>query len=102
MRKIGIVISIILVLLSIATFTNPTKGDYINWVKESSQKSHSLLEKGFIILLGDTVVNNTTTSNNFVIFSSYNTKIGSEKIKTIGAFNNFLTISDVDTEQASK
>ena len=95
MKKILIAISILIVLILLVV-SNPSKEDFITWVREEVTKevkgdNKVLVDFGFDIF-GDKVINSATTSSNFVLFSIYDVKLSDDKnIKVVGVFNNFIS-----------
>lgn len=91
--RLKIVIGILATLLLTASFTNPTKEQYIRWVKE---KTIDQSGQGFIGIVASmvvpTIIDGTTKVSNYGIFSLYNTGISDEEITVLGVFNNFLEI----------
>lgn len=73
---------------------NPSKNDYIQWVKENEiTKTDSILSKAAIPLLGPTVIEESTTTKNFIFFTIFTTKIDRNTIYTIGIVKNFIIIT---------
>lgn len=97
MKKSYTALLVTLFVLGLAAFTNPSKDEYIAWMKEEAlRKSDGLLEKGLISLLGNTIVESSTTTNNFVFFSTFTTNINRDfRLKAIGIFRNFFPIQTV-------
>jgi hypothetical protein len=88
-----------MLLLFILVITNPSKGDYINWLKEEAiSRSDNSLEKGMIEVLGAAVIDASTETSNFVVFSIFETNLGNNTIIAIGVANNFIPIKvQIDT-----
>lgn len=78
--------------------SNPSKEDFITWVREEVTKDVEgggkvLVDFGFD-LLGDKVINSKTTSSNFLLFSIYDVQYSEEEnIKVVAVFNNFIPLS---------
>jgi hypothetical protein len=85
-----ILFTLLLIILSI---TNPSKGDYISWLKEKAiSRSDNYLEQGMIEVLGASVIDASTETSNFIVFSVFETNIGNNTIIAIGVANNFIPI----------
>ena len=88
-KLIGIVL--LLGIAVIATLTNPSKEDYVNYAVETMRTSSSgWLEVGAIQIFGDTLIESTTISKDYLLFSVYETSMGKESFKVIGVLNNFF------------
>ena len=89
-----IILSIISILILSCAFTNPNKKEYINWAMESMQSNTTdILERGLVSFLGKTIISDTTTSKNYILFSIYKTEIDDEKLTTLAIFKNFIPIN---------
>jgi hypothetical protein len=86
-------------LLIILAITNPSKGDYVSWLKEEAiSRSDNSLEQGMIEVLGAAVIDASTETSNFVVFSVFETNLGNNTIIAIGVANNFIPIKvQIDT-----
>ncbi|PAB61146.1 DUF4359 domain-containing protein [Anaeromicrobium sediminis] len=51
-------------------------------------------------MLGEKIINESTQSDNYMVFSVYTTDLGYEKIKVLGALNNFITIGRTEKVKA--
>ncbi|WP_434579173.1 hypothetical protein [Thermoanaerobacterium thermosaccharolyticum] len=87
---------ILLLLTIILAVTNPTKQDYIDWAKQTVvNNSNSNFEKAFVDLIGGSILNDVTTTKNFVIFSLFETNIdGTQKYITVGILKNFILLNN--------
>lgn len=71
--------------------TNPSKEDYISWVKiKLMNSSDNGLLPIIVGVTGNAVFDNTTERKNLLTFSVYETTLGGEKIRALGVFNNFI------------
>ena len=92
MKKI-FALTVIIFVLVIAAVTNPTKVDYVTWMKEKVIKeSNNMLVTGAVSLLGNSLIESTTTSQNLVFFSIFNTNINGQNSKVVGLFHNFIPL----------
>jgi hypothetical protein len=90
-----------LLLVAVVVFvlveTNPSKPEYVDWLKQKTMnESSSLLEKGTISLFGKTVFDMGTKRTDYFVFSYYDTDltdIGAGEVKCIGLFNHFIPVS---------
>lgn len=88
---------IILILLAIILIiTNPTKQDYVDWAKQQVvNNSNTGFEKAIVYLIGDNILNDVTTTKNFVIFSLFETNIDeTHNYITIGILKNFISLNN--------
>lgn len=93
MKKVIIAI-LILILLAV---TNPSKDDFSTWLKEKMQSSsENVLTKGVVSLFGSTIIENSTTSTDYILFSVYDFKLGGKKVKIIGILHNFIPVSSTE------
>lgn len=90
--------SILISLSFMALLTNPSKDDFSIWVKDQYMSQVKLEESGLaevmMFIAGPQIVNNMTTSHDYVLFSTFDISINdTDKIIVLGAFNNFITLS---------
>ena len=95
MRK-RLIFSAALLLFSLFAFSsNPTKADYVSFVKdEFTEEGHP-----FIGMFTSPLVNTFTTKQNFGLFTIYKTKFDEKDkqyMQAIGIFNNFYWIHTPD------
>ncbi|MGG1678440.1 DUF4359 domain-containing protein [Neobacillus sp. NRS-1170] len=91
MRKRYFIATAILVVCLFAFASNPTKADYVSFVKdEITSEGHP-----FIGMFTSPLVNTFTSKQNYVLFSIYKTKFEDkgESMTAVGAFNNFYWIN---------
>lgn len=87
MKKI-IIALLILVLLAV---TNPSKEAYTSWLKEKVQSgTENPLAKGVVSLFGGPVIDHSTTTDNYVLFTVYTLTFGGKTIKVLGILQNFI------------
>lgn len=94
--KNKLIIGIILILL-VAAVTNPSKEKYVTYVKETSiQQGKNIVEKGLYSLIVSPVMDLSTISHNYIIFSIFETDMGEgNKYKVLGVFNKFIFIDNI-------
>lgn len=94
-----IIITTLLVLCAfICISTNPTNVQYTNWVKEeylTSTTSDSIgLAEVFVHLAGSSLIKESTSSKNYVLFTIYDTKFYNTHFKVVGILNHFIPLSE--------
>lgn len=94
MKKIILLITIIGVIL-ISAITVPSKEEYTNWfVEKASSQSESGIERGLTQLVGSPIIENLTTSKNYLLFNIYETSFNEyEKVTVIGIYDHFIVLS---------
>ena len=97
MKKLLIAITIFLILILLVV-SNPSKEDFVAWVREEVAKDTKVDNKVFVDfgfdIFGDKKINSATTSSNFVLFSIYDVQISEqENIKVVAILNNFISLS---------
>ena len=94
MSKLMVLICVMFVII-LMVITNPSKNDYINWIKETSiTQNVNSLDKGLISLIGNPLFDSSTLSRNFILFSIYTTYISDNNdMNTMGVANNFIQIT---------
>ncbi|MFE8698004.1 DUF4359 domain-containing protein [Cytobacillus sp. FJAT-53684] len=90
--KKGYVLSLlILILVLFAATSNPSKSDYVAWVKEGIQE-----EEGFLLgMISGPLLNGYTTKKSYGVFTVFETSIDKndeDKLVAIGLLNNFIWI----------
>ncbi|WP_141228306.1 DUF4359 domain-containing protein [Anaeromicrobium sediminis] len=59
-----------------------------------------MLETGYVALFGEKLLNESTKTDNYILFTVYNIKLHDNKeIKVVGLFNNFISIGNYDTAE---
>jgi hypothetical protein len=103
MKKKYVLIAIIVLLIIVATITNPSKNDFITWSKEKlkSESNNGLVNWG-IEVLGDDLIASATTTNNLVLLSIFTVILSeTERVKVLGIFNNFIPLTGPSKEEGS-
>lgn len=97
-----------LLLIAAAFFcllTNPTKDAYISWAHTYYQTKQTMPKKGltevFLQVVGPTLIENATTSTNYILFTLFETKYNNECLQTIGILDHFIPLPIVSTITAS-
>ncbi|MDA8228021.1 MAG: DUF4359 domain-containing protein [Desulfitobacterium hafniense] len=97
-KKNNSIIYIVLFLftLLIMTIANPSKEEYINYLKESVvQKSNdNALVAGLAATIGEPLIDSTTTVSNYIFFSVYTTRIENSELTTAGLLRNFIFLNN--------
>lgn len=83
---------ILIFLVIILVITNPTKAEYIEWVKQQvAVSSNTDFERAIVYLIGNSLLDSTTFTQNFVIFTLFKTNIDeSHSYIAIGILKNFI------------
>lgn len=89
---------VVLFVLGVLIFTNPSIEDYRAFMtqelnREVKKEARSEGEAAFIALVGGLATSflaGQTVRNDYLLFSTYETSIGSERLSAIGALRNFL------------
>jgi len=85
---------VILIILGLLFLTNPTKDEYVSWMKDKSTVNSGQIEKGLVSMFGNFIFDQTTTSTNLYLFSFFETKLDKDKsYKVVGIFKNFIPIN---------
>ena len=95
MKKISVVSTIILTVIIVTAFaTNPSKSEYVSWLKDRElNQSTNIVEYYAISALGNSVLSTTTEQSNYLLFSVFKTKLGNDELKIIGLFNKFIPLN---------
>lgn len=79
--------------LILLTATNPSQSDYDLWASGNlSDASGNNLVKASVSLVGPPVIDQITSSKNYLLFSVYDTSDQGVKFQTIGIFKNFIIV----------
>lgn len=88
---------IVIAIVIVATISNPPKEEYVSFaVEKMSDSTDNWLEVGAINLFGDTMLDLTTTSKDYLVFTVYTTTIDEEEFKVLGVFNNFIPLTNLE------
>lgn len=81
--------------------TNPAQDEYTSWLKQQAMRGVGGGVPGALVaLLGGTLINLSTTREDFFLFSTYETDLGSgTKIKALGALRHFIPIPSPSPER---
>lgn len=87
-------------LLGLMAYTNPTLTEYNNFIRqqivqETQKHKEDTFAKAFGNLLsgvGSSLVTSQTVRTDYLFFSVYEARLGKERVKALGVFNNFLLI----------
>ena len=95
MKKISVVSTIILTVIIVTAFaTNPSKSEYVSWLKDRElNQSTNIVEYYAISALGNSVLSTTTEQSNYLLFSVFKIKLGNDELKIIGLFNKFISLN---------
>lgn len=101
--KILVCTTIFALLTIVALCTNPTKQQYISWVKdELINTSNGQGVVGVLTsMIAPTILDGTTQTENYYLFSLYKTKIADNEMVTLGVFDKFIEIGKKENHQSS-
>ena len=91
---------LIVALLGLMVFTNPSLDDYNNFirqsiVKESHKERPDSLGNVLAPLFGgiaSSIVAGQTVRNDYILFSVYEAQFGRERLKAVGVLKNFIVL----------
>jgi len=87
-------IIVLIILLAVLFVTNPTRDEYIAWLKDKSTENVGVIEKGVVSVFGNFIYKESTSASNFLIFTIYKTKISNDiSFTSIGILQNFIMIN---------
>ncbi|MFI8496489.1 DUF4359 domain-containing protein [Peribacillus butanolivorans] len=94
MKKQYIISIALLLIILFATASNPSKTDYVSFVKEEISTEAG----GFFGMISGPFINSFTTKKNFGLFSIYETRVegNKEKLVAVGLFNNFIWLQTLE------
>jgi len=99
---------ILIALLGLLAYTNPTVDNYNQFISqritEKARKEKNPVAGALGSLLGDFAANlmtRQTIRKDYVFFSSYDTTIGNERMRSIGILNNFYITEDPESRRGN-
>jgi hypothetical protein len=99
MKALVITIVVVAALLLLA-FSNPTMLSYENYIRQEILKGANAKDdttKAFGIVFGglaSSMFANATVRNDYVLWSTYETALGHDKMEVLGAAGNFFVLRD--------
>ncbi len=107
MNKSLAIIITLLALASLLVYTNPSKDDLSNYVRQyvmkESQKTMKDPQGQFLsAILGDIaggVMSSQTVRTDYILFSTYEVQFGKERFKALGIFGNFILLEKPDLKR---
>ena len=108
--KLATIVIILLALASLMVYTNPSTDDLGNFVRQyvmrESQKKIEEPQGRFLgTILGGVaggVVSSQAIRTDYVVFSTYELKLGKERFRALGIFRNFILLEKPDVERLKK
>ncbi len=99
MRIVSIVIALVAVV-GLMVYTNPTMNDFDTYIRQSVIKESEKQTKdsmgrflGSIVGgLAGSVITSQTVRTDYVLFSLYEARLGTEKLKALGICRNFILL----------
>jgi len=84
----------IILVLIVAALTVPNEDQYASWLKsKATEKSDSKFLKFGVELLGSTIIKETTTCKQLIVFNYCRTEMDSKNyVVAIGVFNRFFPV----------
>ncbi|MGO9020667.1 MAG: DUF4359 domain-containing protein [Syntrophobacteraceae bacterium] len=106
MKSLVIIIALV-ALVGLMVYTNPSKDDLSNYVrqyvmKESQKKMKDSRGQLLGTILGGIaggVLSSQTIRTDYVLFSTYEVQFGKERFKALGIFRNFILLEKPDLER---
>ncbi|PKM42053.1 MAG: hypothetical protein CVV03_10640 [Firmicutes bacterium HGW-Firmicutes-8] len=93
---------IFLGIIILMAVTNPKKSDYVSWVREQSTvETAKFHDKASSELSSPKEVENSTLTNNYVLFSIFASETDTFKSQVVGILNNFLVLSSTEKNKAA-
>lgn len=96
-KKYYFLITLLIVVLFALT-SNPSKDDYVSFVKDESGD-------GLLGMITGPITDSFTTKRNYGVFSLYETKYDEkeeEKLLAVGLFNNFIWVNNPEESSPEK
>lgn len=83
-----LLLAIVIILVS----TRPNEAKYTSWLKQNVRDNNpNILVQIGVDVLGDTVIQRTTTYKDYYLFTYADTKVGSQfRLTAIGILNTFI------------
>ena len=102
MKQLSIIL-IVIALLGLMTYTNPTLSSYDQFISQRISQVTSNEKDPVAGVLGSllggfaaNLMTRQTQRNDYVFFSTYDTALGNEHIRAIGMLNNFYLTEQPD------
>lgn len=92
-RNLYFVLFALLFISFTAYLTNPSKNDYVSFVKQELVNE----EQQFAAMIGGPIIDATTTKKNYGLFTIYKTQYNEkdrERMRAIGLFKQFVWLKD--------
>ncbi|MHC1745145.1 MAG: DUF4359 domain-containing protein [Syntrophobacteraceae bacterium] len=99
MKTLSIVI-VLVAVVGLMVYTNPTMNDFDTYIrqsviKESEKQTRDSMGRFLGSIVGGlagTVVTSQTVRSDYLIFSLYEARLGTEKLKALGICKNFILL----------
>ena len=106
MKSLAIIIAVV-ALVGLMVYTNPSKDDLSNYVrqyvmKESQKKIKDPQGQFLGTILGGiagSVMSSQTVRTDYILFSTYEVQFGKERFKALGIFGNFILLEKPDLKR---
>ncbi|PLS04317.1 DUF4359 domain-containing protein [Neobacillus cucumis] len=100
-RLVSLLLSVVIIFVLSAT--NPGRSEYVDWVNQKTMdQSSNLLKRGILSVAGKSIFDAGTTKKDYVVFSIYKTDftdVGMGKMTTLGIFNQFIPLTNLEKEK---
>ena len=106
MKSLAIIIALV-ALVGLMVYTNPSKDDLSNYVrqyvmKESQKRMKDPQDQFLSTILGGIlggVMSSQTVRTDYILFSTYEVQFGKERFKAFGIFRNFILLEKPDLKR---
>jgi len=100
MKVINVLAVLALLVMGMAVYTNPTREQYIMWLKSRSGESGPGVLGVMTSAVQPVVIDGTTLSRNYLFFSVYQTRLIGGEVTALGAFGGFLELGKAEPSEA--
>ena len=105
--KSSAIIIVLVALVGLMVYTNPSKDDLGNYVrqyvmKESQKRMKDPQGQFLSTILGGiagSVMSSQTVRTDYILFSTYEVQFGKERFKALGIFRNFILLEKPDLKR---
>lgn len=101
----AVLVCLVIIILAIS---NPSKSEYVSWLKSrlmEDLESDNPIVMTLTSIVGGPLIETSTSTRNYAVFSVFETKVGSESIRILGILRNFIPLHvsiDFLTKQPSE
>jgi len=99
MKMLSVVI-VVVAVLGLMVFTNPSMNDFDTYIRqrviqESEKQTHDSVGRFLGSIVGGvagSVITSQTVRSDYLLFSLYEARLGTEKLKALGVCRNFILL----------